>query len=144
MAVGGEAISEIGRGLVVLVGVERGDELAQVEKAARKLSGLRLFADADGAMNLDLAAVGGQLLMVSNFTVAASLARGRRPSFERAARPEVAEPLIEALVTALREHGVPVETGRFRANMELELVNDGPVTFVLDFPSSGPGPGSRA
>ena len=139
MTVGGAITGEIGRGLVVLVGIERGDALAQVEQAARKLAGLRLFADGDGAMNLDLAAVEGKLLLVPNFTVAGSLARGRRPSFDRAARPEVAEPLIEALVSALGERGVPVATGRFGADMELELVNDGPVTFVLEFPGADRG-----
>ena len=138
MRVGGETVGEIGRGLLVLGGVEKGDGPEQVEAAARKLAGLRVFEDDAGRMNLDLAAVGGALLVVSQFTLAGSLARGRRPSFDGAAPPEEAEPLIEALVERLRSLGQRVETGRFRAYMEVELVNDGPVTFVADFQSTTP------
>jgi D-aminoacyl-tRNA deacylase len=133
--VGEHEVAAIGRGVLVLVGVERGDSLAQVAVAARKLAGLRLFEDDEGKMNLDLAAAGGSVLVVSQFTLAASLARGRRPSFEAAAPPETAEPLVAALASALAEQGVPVATGRFRAHMAVELVNDGPVTFVLEIPS---------
>jgi D-tyrosyl-tRNA(Tyr) deacylase len=132
--VGGETVGEIGRGVLVLVGVETGDGPAQAEAAARKLAGLRVFEDDAGRMNLDAAAVGGAFLVVSQFTLAGSLARGRRPSFDRAAPPEAAEPLVDALVERLRGEGLPVATGRFRAHMEVELVNDGPVTFVADFP----------
>jgi D-tyrosyl-tRNA(Tyr) deacylase len=105
--------------------------------AARKLAGLRVFEDEAGRMNLATAEVGGAFLVVSQFTLAGSLERGRRPSFDGAAPPEVAEPLVEALVTALRAEGLPVATGRFRAQMAVELVNDGPVTFVLEVPASG-------
>jgi D-aminoacyl-tRNA deacylase len=132
--VDGETVGEIGRGLLVLVAVETGDGPAEVDAAVRKLSGLRVFEDDSGRMNLDLEAVGGAFLLVSQFTLAASLARGRRPSFERAARPEDAEPLFEALVAALRERGHRVETGRFRTHMEVELVNDGPVTLLWESP----------
>ena len=132
-----ELVGQIGHGLLVLVGVEGGDGEIQVEKAARKLVGLRVFEDDEGAMNLDAAAVGGDFLVVSNFTLAGSLAKGRRPSFDRAARPEEAEPVMDALVAALRARGFAAPTGRFRAHMEVELVNDGPVTFVLDIPSRG-------
>lgn len=132
VSVGGEAVGRIGRGLLVLVGVEAGDGPEQVETAARKLSGLRVFEDDAGRMNLDAHAVDGAFLVVSQFTLAGSLAKGRRPSFDRAALPEEAEPLVDALVARLREAGHRVETGRFRAHMEVSLVNDGPVTFVLD------------
>jgi D-tyrosyl-tRNA(Tyr) deacylase len=131
--VGEETVGAIGRGLLVLVGIERGDRPEAVRAAAGKLAGLRVFEDAAGKMNLDLAAVGGAFLVVSQFTLAGSVDRGRRPSFDHAARPEEAEPLIEALVADLRSRGFQVETGRFRADMQVSLVNDGPVTLVADF-----------
>lgn len=127
-----ETVGEIGRGLLVLAGVERGDGIDKVRAAAEKLAGLRVFEDEAGRMNLDAAAAGGAFLVVSQFTLAGSLARGRRPSFDGAAPPEEAAPLVEALVEDLRGRGFRVETGRFRAYMEVSLVNDGPVTFVLD------------
>ena len=130
--VDGAEVGAIGRGLLVLVGVERGDGQAQVTAAAQKLGGLRVFEDGDGKMNLSTAEVGGAFLVVSQFTLAGSLARGRRPSFDNAAPPESAEPLVDALVAALRAQGLTVATGRFRARMAVELINDGPVTFVLD------------
>ncbi|HVG10579.1 MAG TPA: D-aminoacyl-tRNA deacylase [Thermoanaerobaculia bacterium] len=128
----GEIVGEIGRGLLVLAGVERGDGIEMVRAAADKLAGLRVFEDEAGKMNLDTAAAGGAFLVVSQFTLAGSLARGRRPSFDNAAPPEEAAPLVEALVEDLRGRGFRVETGRFRAYMEVSLVNDGPVTFVVD------------
>jgi D-tyrosyl-tRNA(Tyr) deacylase len=131
--VGGETVGEIGRGLLVLVGVERGDGPEAARAAADKLAGLRIFEDEAGKMNLDTAAVAGAFLIVSQFTLAGSVARGRRPSFDRAAPPDVAAPLVEALVADLRRRGFRVETGRFRAYMEVALVNDGPVTLVADF-----------
>ena len=129
----GETVGEIGRGLLVLAGVERGDGIEKVRAAAEKLAGLRVFEDEAGKMNLDTAAAGGAFLVVSQFTLAGSLSRGRRPSFDNAAPPEEAAPLVEALVADLRERGFRVETGRFRAYMEVSLVNDGPVTFVAEF-----------
>ena len=137
--VAGEVVGEIGTGLLVFVGIERGDGAEKVRAAAEKLAGLRVFEDAAGKMNLDLAAVGGAFLVVSQFTLAGSLARGRRPSFDRAAPPEEAAPLVEALVADLRGRGFRVETGRFRALMEVELVNDGPVTFVLELSPAAAG-----
>ena len=133
MKVGGETVGEIGRGLLVLVGIERGDRPEAVRAAAEKLAGLRIFDDGAGKMNLDTVAVGGAFLIVSQFTLAGTVARGRRPSFDRAAPPEEAQPLVEALVKDLRGRGFRVETGRFRAHMEVALVNDGPVTLVADF-----------
>lgn len=138
VTVDGEAVGRIGRGLLALVGCERGDGPAEAERAAERLSRLRVFEDSDGRMNLDATAAAGEFLIVSQFTLAASLERGRRPSFDRAAPPEVAAPLVDALVEALRARGHPVATGRFGARMRVELVNDGPVTFVLDLsPNSG-------
>ena len=130
--VDGEIVGEIDRGVLALVGVERGDGSADAVELARKMGGLRLFEDAEGRTNLDTAAVGGAFLVVSQFTLAATLAKGRRPSFNRAAPPEEAEPLVEQVMAELREQGYRVEGGRFRAQMEVELVNDGPVTLVLD------------
>jgi len=130
----GEVISEIDRGVLVLAGIEHGDGVEQVEKAVGKLVALRLFEDSEGRMNLDTATAGGAFLVVSQFTLAASLNRGRRPSFDRAAPAAVAAPLVEALVAGLKAHGVPTATGRFGAHMEVELINDGPVTFILDLP----------
>jgi D-tyrosyl-tRNA(Tyr) deacylase len=130
--VAGESVGRIGRGMLVLVGVEKGDGADQAAAAAAKLGHLRIFEDAEGRMNLDPARAGAAFLVVSQFTLAASLERGRRPSFDGAAPPEVAEPLVERLVEALRAAGFHVETGRFGARMEVELVNDGPVSFVLE------------
>ena len=130
--VDGEEVGAIGRGMLVLAGVEEGDGPAAVEEAARKLAHLRIFEDGDGRMNLGPGAVGASFLVVSQFTLAGSLDRGRRPSFDGAAPAEAAEPLVEALVEALRREGFRVETGVFGARMEVELVNDGPVTFVLE------------
>lgn len=132
--VGDEVVGEIGRGLLVLVGVERGDGPEQAERAAAKLAGLRVFEDPEGRMNLNLAQAGGAVLLVSQFTLAGSLKRGRRPSFEGAAAPEVAEPLIQRLALELERRKTSVAHGRFGARMAVESVNDGPVTFVLDLP----------
>jgi D-aminoacyl-tRNA deacylase len=133
VTVDGEVVGRIGRGLLALVGIERGDGPAQVRAAAEKLAGLRIFEDDAGKMNLDLAAVGGAFLIVSQFTLAGSIVKGRRPSFDGAAPPAEAEPLVDALVADLRARGFQVETGKFRAHMEVALVNDGPVTLIADF-----------
>lgn len=132
VAVEGELVGSIGVGILVLCGVEKGDSPGEADLAARKLAGLRIFEDAEGRMNLDAASVGGAFLVVSQFTLAGSLAKGRRPSFDGAAPAEVAEPLVDRLVDRLRTEGHQVATGRFGASMQVELVNDGPVTFVLD------------
>jgi D-tyrosyl-tRNA(Tyr) deacylase len=112
--------------------VERGDPSDAATRAAHKLLHLRIFDDEARRMNRSVKDVGGQVLLVSQFTLAASTRRGRRPSFDAAAAPEEAEPLLEALAAALRREGVEVASGRFGATMEVELVNDGPVTFVLE------------
>ncbi len=135
VVVGEEVVGGIGPGLLLLAGVAAGDGEAEIEEAARKIAGLRIFEDADGKMNLDLAQAGGSVLVVSQFTLLASTDKGRRPSFEHAAPPAVAEPLIERFVARLRAAGLEVETGRFGAHMRVALVNDGPVTLVLDFPA---------
>lgn len=122
----------IDRGFVLLVGFTQGDGEEQVRWMADKVLGLRLFSDAEGKMNLALGDVGGSLLVVSQFTLYGDAAKGRRPSFIDAARPEVAIPLYERFVDLLRQSGTPVETGEFGASMEVELVNDGPVTLWLD------------
>jgi D-tyrosyl-tRNA(Tyr) deacylase len=137
--VDGKQVAAIGHGLLLLVGVETGDGAEQVERAAHRLSTLRVFEDEQGHMNRGLDEVAGEILVVSQFTLAGSIRRGRRPDFVGAARPEHAEPLVEALVAALRARGVPVSTGVFRAHMKVELVNDGPVTFIWDDP-----PGEKA
>ena len=131
--VGGEVIGEIGRGVLVLAGVETEDRVDQARAAVKKLAALRIFQDDAGRMNLNASAAGAAFLVVSQFTLAGQpLARGRRPSFDGAAPPAVAEPLVKVLVEGLRQEGFQVETGQFGAHMEVELVNDGPVTFVLD------------
>jgi D-tyrosyl-tRNA(Tyr) deacylase len=132
VSVEGETIAAIGAGVLVLVGVEKGDGPRQIFKAAEKLRYLRIFEDAEGRMNRDIVEAVGSVLIVSQFTLAGSLAKGRRPSFSGAEVPDTAEPLIQELVEELRGSGVPVETGRFRARMEVALVNDGPVTFLLE------------
>ena len=122
----------VGRGFVLLVGFTHQDTEAHVSWMAEKVVGLRVFEDAEGKMNRALAEVGGGLLVVSQFTLYGDASKGRRPSFIGAARPEVAVPLYESFVRALRGHGVEVATGEFGATMEVELVNDGPVTMWLE------------
>jgi len=133
----GEASAGIGRGFLVLVGVEKGDTEAAMAWAAAKIAGLRVFDDADGKMNLGLQEVGGSVLAVSQFTLAGSIAKGRRPGFDGAMAPEPARALYLHFVERLRAEGVPVETGFFQEHMEVELVNDGPVTFVLEKSAAG-------
>ena len=128
--VAGERVGEIGKGLLVFACVEPDDDAASVDLAAKKTAELRVFGDENGKMNRDVAEAGGAILAVSQFTLGADLSRGRRPGFEGAAKPEVAEPLFDLFVATLKAYGLKVATGRFRAMMEVELVNDGPATFV--------------
>ena len=130
--VDGEKVAGIGLGLLVLLGVADEDEEAEAAWLARKIAGLRLFEDDDGKMNLGLADVGGAVLAVSQFTLYGDARKGRRPSFTRAAPPELAQELYEKFCTLLAAEGVPVERGVFQAHMEVELVNDGPVTLLLE------------
>ena len=133
VSVAGEQISEIGSGLLLLVGIARGDGKAKVDWLAEKVTGLRVFADAEGRMNLDVRESGGEILAVSQFTLLANTRKGKRPSFVDAAPPEEAERLFDYFCQQLREAGVvSVETGSFGAMMEVTLVNDGPVTIVLE------------
>ncbi len=123
---------EIGAGLVVLLGVADGDTEAEAERLAGKIARLRIFEGESGKFDRSLLDVGGAALVVSQFTLIADTARGNRPSFSDAARPETAEPLYERFSQALRELGVPVQTGVFGAKMQVSLVNDGPVTIILE------------
>ena len=132
VTVEGEITGKIGKGYMVLAGAETGDTEADARLCADKLAGLRVFEDGEGKMNLSIADVGGEILLVSQFTLLGDARHGRRPSFIAAARPEVAEPLLETMKAMLEEKGLHVETGRFRAHMDVELVNDGPVTILID------------
>jgi D-tyrosyl-tRNA(Tyr) deacylase len=127
-----EATGRIGRGLVVLLGVGPQDSLAEVDWLAEKIAGLRIFEDEEGKMNRSLSDVGGAMLVVSQFTLYGDCRKGRRPSFTDAAPPELAERLYEAFVARVRSVGVEVATGVFRAQMQVSLVNDGPVTLWID------------
>jgi D-aminoacyl-tRNA deacylase len=130
--VDGDVIGAIGPGLLALVGIQPGDSESQIARMAQRLLGYRVFADAQGKMNQSLADTGGGLLLVSQFTLAADTSSGMRPGFSTAAPPELAEPLFARLVqTCRKEHAGGVETGRFGAHMVIQLVNDGPVTFLL-------------
>ena len=130
-------VGEIDAGLLVLLGVFEGDDETAARRIARKLANLRIFADDGGRMNRSVIDVGGSILLVSQFTLCADTRQGNRPSFVNAARPEVAEPLVNRTADLLREHGVTVATGEFGASMLVSLENDGPVTIVLDEAAGG-------
>lgn len=127
-----ETVGEIGPGLLVLLGVTHSDTAEQARWLAEKIVGLRIFNDADGKMNRDVCEVNGSVLVVSQFTLYGDSRKGRRPSFVDAAPPEVAIPLYEAFINAIKAQGVPTATGRFGAMMQVELVNDGPVTLIVE------------
>jgi D-tyrosyl-tRNA(Tyr) deacylase len=130
--VGGAVVGQIGPGLCVLIGVTHDDGSAQADKLADKIAGLRVMADETGTMNRSVLDTGDAVLVVSQFTLYGDTRKGRRPSYLAAARPEQAEPLVDQVAGALRASGVPVAEGRFGADMRLELVNDGPVTVLLE------------
>jgi len=131
VSVDGEAVGEIDHGLLVLLGVAEGDTEAEAAWLAHKVANLRIFADTEGRMNLSVKATGGKVLVVSQFTLCANTRKGFRPSFVPAAAPDVAEPLVEHFIAAVRSERVEVETGVFGAHMQVALVNDGPVTILL-------------
>jgi len=132
VTVDGELLGRIGKGLLILLGVADGDTRELTEKMADKICRLRIFEDENGKTNLSLADVGGELLVISQFTLYADCRKGNRPSFTNAARPETAIPLYEAFIARCRESGLPVETGEFGADMKVDLLNDGPVTLWMD------------
>lgn len=134
VTVEGETVGEIGRGLVILLGVRRGDGESEADKLAEKCADLRVFADSGGNLNRSLKEVGGEALVVSQFTLYADASGGRRPSFTEAARAEEAEPIYDRFCRHLAAQSVAVARGVFRARMEVELVNDGPVTLLLETP----------
>lgn len=137
VTVDGRATGEIGPGLLVLLGAGPADGEAEAAWLARKVAGLRVFADAAGHMNRDVRETGGAVLVVPQFTLYGDARRGRRPDFTGAARPEVAEPLVGRFCALLAGHGVPVARGVFGAHMAVELLNDGPVTLLLETPAAG-------
>lgn len=132
VTVDGESIGAIDLGLLVLLGVAQDDSDADVDYLADKIAGLRIFEDADGKMNRSVVDVGGSVLAVSQFTLFGDVRRGKRPSFDAAARPEKAVPLYERFVSTIRAAGLRCETGKFQAMMQVELTNEGPVTILLD------------
>jgi D-tyrosyl-tRNA(Tyr) deacylase len=132
VVIDGRVVAEVGSGLLVLVGIARGDGQADLEYVAGKVRDLRIFVDATGRMNRSVADTGGAVLVVSQVTLAGDCRRGRRPAFDDAAPPEEAKPLYDAFVSALRALALPVQTGTFQATMQVELTNDGPVTMLLD------------
>ncbi|MGM3173838.1 D-aminoacyl-tRNA deacylase [Dickeya lacustris] len=131
VVVDGDTIGEIAHGLLVLLGVEQGDDEQKATRLCEKVIGYRIFSDDNGKMNLNVQQTGGSLLVVSQFTLAADTQKGMRPSFSRGAAPAQAEQLYQYFVSQCREHGVMTQTGRFAADMKVSLVNDGPVTFWL-------------
>ncbi|MBR6890280.1 MAG: D-tyrosyl-tRNA(Tyr) deacylase [Clostridia bacterium] len=132
VTVAGETVGKIQDGYMVLLGAEAGDTEADARYCAEKIAGLRVFENENDKMNLSLADVGGSVLLVSQFTLLADTRHGRRPDFIQAARPEVAEPLCEQVKAMIENKGIHVETGRFRTHMQVSLLNDGPVTILLD------------
>ena len=132
VSVGGKTVGEIGQGLCLLVGVAQGDDERTAARAASKIANLRIFEDSEGKMNRSLLDIGGEVLAISQFTLYADCRKGRRPSFIGAAEPSLANALYESLATDLREMGVLVKTGMFGAEMKVDIVNEGPVTIILD------------
>lgn len=135
--VDGRVVGKIGQGICLLIGVEKGDTEEEAEFLARKVTELRIFPDDAGKMNLSLAEIGGEVLAISQFTLAGSTKKGRRPSFDEAEEPQKAEALFNHLAGLIRQRGFRVETGIFQAIMDVHLTNEGPVTFILEARKSG-------
>lgn len=132
VSIDGEVVGKIGQGMVAFVGVAEGDSETDIEYLVPKMTGLRIFADEEGRFNISVADIGGELLLISQFTLLADTRKGKRPSFTRAASPEQAELLFEQFVEKTRDTGLKVETGRFQQYMQVDIHNDGPVTIMLD------------
>ncbi len=132
VSINSELYSEIGAGMLVLLGVEKGDSEENASKLAQKLVSLRIFEDSDGKMNKSILDINGEMLVVSQFTLCGDCKKGTRPSFDKAAAPEIAQSLYETFVKNVKTHDIKVETGKFRAMMEVSLINDGPVTFMVE------------
>ena len=134
VSVNGQLVGKIGKGLLVLLAAAHEDGPEQIRWMAEKITGLRIFSDEEGKMNLSLLQIGGEMLIVSQFTLYGDCRKGKRPSFTGSARPEEAEKLYEAFIEAVRSKGIPTQQGIFGAMMDVDLVNDGPVTLILDSP----------
>lgn len=132
VTIGGELFSAINSGILVFLGVEKGDEKENAEKLAQKIVNLRIFEDENEKMNLSLKDVNGEMLVVSQFTLCGDCKKGTRPSFDKAANPDLAVDLYEYFIKCIEDNNIPVKTGKFRAMMDVELINDGPVTFWIE------------
>ena len=132
VSIGGELFSSIDKGILALVGVEKGDTLEQVQKAAKKIVNLRIFPDENDKMNRSLIDVQGEMLIVSQFTLCGDCKKGTRPSFDKSAPPQIANELYEEFVKEIQNYGIKTQTGKFAAMMDVELINDGPVSFMIE------------
>ena len=134
VTINGELYSSINKGILALVGIEKGDSIEQIQKAAKKISTLRIFPDENDKMNLSIMDVQGEMLIVSQFTLCGDCKKGTRPSFDRSAQPQIANELYEKFVDEIKNYGINTGTGKFAAMMDVSLINDGPVTFMIDIP----------
>ena len=132
VTINGELYSSINKGILALVGIEKGDSIEQIQKAAKKISTLRIFPDENDKMNLSIMDVQGEMLIVSQFTLCGDCKKGTRPSFDRSAQPQIANELYEKFVDEIKNYGINTGTGKFAAMMDVSLINDGPVTFILE------------
>ncbi len=132
VTIGGELFSSIESGILALVGIEKGDTIEQVQKAAKKITGLRIFSDENGKMNRSLIDVNGEMLIVSQFTLCGDCKKGTRPSFDKSAEPQIANELYEKFIDEVSSYGIKTAHGQFAAMMDVELINDGPVTFMIE------------